>query len=721
MEVAASVVGLLMAGGKIASILQEFLSSIKNAPAIAKRLDDEVNQFRYIMLKIQQTVIEGETLNPNRAALIDLNHLCASLTAAVTTFSELEKELDRIKARGTVDFWDRVKWSRAEKKLLNISLRLNRHETSLTLIFTILTSESVRLALSRKERLSSEFDAQSLAASQESEAGSQSIVDSTDTTSDILVVRHEFESSLSSSRAYRRTADSVSLFTLDTLRTRVGRWSMYTAYSNDSVFSMPISLRETTGISLAEKSIAPVLLPIAVDTIYHNEYYRDSHKTHESVWIQTPRFALYFAASEGRYEEVRDLLRRGSYVNECGPNGDTALDIAVQNLHIHTVKTLLLFNARPDPARNYSEFIDHARLQGDKHITPMMKLRGSEEGNIDPIFKQLLRVDVLSPEVERTLLTLSKSHALGPEDFQIQLEVDLCVLAKVRDEAGLKSVIQHSRCLRDGLHTVHKLLLKDRLEELISFALWKVDLLEPGPDFTTALRRRVEEKSLLLIGLLFGVNTYGSMVEGSLRGSLQPSDIAIFRCLLDAGFCEEAILDDYNSPLGPVIISTEKDAMQASLHQAVINDDAESVDLLSTQGVDINTTNVNGETALHLAIQEGHEDIALTLIERGADISTPNMLGNTPLILAAAHHTQRYRFLICRLLDKGANINVAFDNGETLLHLAAEYGWLYQVEIFLERGIDWSARDCDGRTADQCTQDTGIKDMIRETRTRHRR
>ncbi|RPB06650.1 hypothetical protein P167DRAFT_540659 [Morchella conica CCBAS932] len=150
MEVAASIVGLLAASIQVAGMLKLFISSVKNAPATAEQLYNEINRFRFILRRIQDKTISSDAndLSPERATLIDVNLLGSTLTAPVFTFSELEKEMDRIKPRGKLDFWDRVKWMRPEKNLLNTSLRLNRHETSLTLIFSILTWNAILIGAS---------------------------------------------------------------------------------------------------------------------------------------------------------------------------------------------------------------------------------------------------------------------------------------------------------------------------------------------------------------------------------------------------------------------------------------------------------------------------------------------------------------------------------------------------------------------------------------------
>lgn len=139
MEVAASVVGLLAVGTQVAVILQQFISSSVNAPELAQFLKHEIQDFRFVLLKLQPIVLGSVPLNRSRASLIDIDHLSFTLTGCVCTFSILEKEVDRIKSNGKMDFWDRIKWARTEATFAQLLLRLQSHKLSLTLILTVLT------------------------------------------------------------------------------------------------------------------------------------------------------------------------------------------------------------------------------------------------------------------------------------------------------------------------------------------------------------------------------------------------------------------------------------------------------------------------------------------------------------------------------------------------------------------------------------------------------
>jgi ankyrin repeat protein len=80
---------------------------------------------------------------------------------------------------------------------------------------------------------------------------------------------------------------------------------------------------------------------------------------------------------------------------------------------------------------------------------------------------------------------------------------------------------------------------------------------------------------------------------------------------------------------------------------------------------------------------------------------SPNQLnlaeddGQTPLHLAAEHcHSN----VVSLLLRKGAKINIQASDDETPLHLAAQEGCEEVVKLLLAKGADTSAKDKQGRT-----------------------
>jgi len=120
---------------------------------------------------------------------------------------------------------------------------------------------------------------------------------------------------------------------------------------------------------------------------------------------------------------------------------------------------------------------------------------------------------------------------------------------------------------------------------------------------------------------------------------------------------------------------------------------------LVRDGIDINTKDLAGMTALHRACLGGHDDIVRFLVEvDGIALSAQDTKRDTPLIQAAAigHET-----IVRLLLGKGdVDPNTQTRRGETALIRAAGNGHEAVVRLLLERDdVDANAKDMAGRPA----------------------
>lgn len=122
---------------------------------------------------------------------------------------------------------------------------------------------------------------------------------------------------------------------------------------------------------------------------------------------------------------------------------------------------------------------------------------------------------------------------------------------------------------------------------------------------------------------------------------------------------------------------------QNELLNAVREGDRSRVAALLRSGIDPNTRDEAGSTALMHAAAFGSLDILRLLLEAGANPKTANATGSTPLMWAT-HEPARVRLL----LAAGADINASRSDGVTPLVTAALRGNTEVVRILLSAGAD---------------------------------
>ena len=129
---------------------------------------------------------------------------------------------------------------------------------------------------------------------------------------------------------------------------------------------------------------------------------------------------------------------------------------------------------------------------------------------------------------------------------------------------------------------------------------------------------------------------------------------------------------------------------EPALITAAKSQDVATVRLLLADGVDPDTRQADGATALHWAVYRENHDIVAALIAAEADVNSVNRLGASALYLAAKGG---HAGLIERLLDAGADPNLALPMGETLLMTAARSGTAKGVRFLVMAGADVNAAE----------------------------
>ena len=115
--------------------------------------------------------------------------------------------------------------------------------------------------------------------------------------------------------------------------------------------------------------------------------------------------------------------------------------------------------------------------------------------------------------------------------------------------------------------------------------------------------------------------------------------------------------------------------------------------LLRLPALDVNGANAAGEAPLMLAALLGQLDTARKLVARGARV---NKTGWTPLHYACSGPDEG---VIAWLLTQGADINARSPNGSTPLMMAARYGSLDSPGLLLAAGADATLRNEQGLQA----------------------
>ncbi len=119
-----------------------------------------------------------------------------------------------------------------------------------------------------------------------------------------------------------------------------------------------------------------------------------------------------------------------------------------------------------------------------------------------------------------------------------------------------------------------------------------------------------------------------------------------------------------------LLLILSMNAAAESLHQAVTENDLESVQLQLESGVDINQLGSSWYeygSALHLAVQAGHQNIVKLLIDRGAVVDVRDNSDYTPLHNAAWNGNLE---MVKLLLNSGADITARSYSGHTPLACA---------------------------------------------------
>ncbi len=147
-----------------------------------------------------------------------------------------------------------------------------------------------------------------------------------------------------------------------------------------------------------------------------------------------------------------------------------------------------------------------------------------------------------------------------------------------------------------------------------------------------------------------------------------------------------------------------------SLTSAAANGNLEKVKSIIDSGIDINSKDDHGYTALIEASKYGHYDIVKYLITSKAEIDLQGWHCYTALAFA----TERGHLEIAKMLiDAGANINAIDDENNTCFSKTAENGNIEIAKLLIDHGVNIASVDDVGRTPFQYAAENGHANIVK--------
>lgn len=143
--------------------------------------------------------------------------------------------------------------------------------------------------------------------------------------------------------------------------------------------------------------------------------------------------------------------------------------------------------------------------------------------------------------------------------------------------------------------------------------------------------------------------------------------------------------------------------------EAAFHGQTEAVVQALENGMPVNQTDENGNSALMLAAFNGETDTLEALLEAGADPVRVDRNGRNALMFAASGPFPK---AVRMLLENGAVVNTADSTEQfTALMFAAGEGHMEVVNVLLEYGADPDRKDADGDTAASFARERGYTNV----------
>ncbi len=427
------------------------------------------------------------------------------------------------------------------------------------------------------------------------------------------------------------------------------------------------------------------------------------------------RTALHVSVGQGDIVSVVNLLKLPVNLNQRDGLGQTALYAAVAIKNIDMVKVLLdrgaRFRVSDDAGRTplmwaIEQHGDIAFLEQLRRLGCPLAAKSKADGRtalhaaaaanlsevVDYLLQNAVPIDAADGAGKTALHVAveAKAHDMlrrilgagaNPLIRTAEIETPLCIAARGGDEASVDILLTESAVRRT------------------------VNDFRTHKEGFTPLLAAVFENNLAVAEKLLAIGADPNLRDIQGRHSLF---IAV-----DMGYPEMAKLlirhgaDVAKAPTGNV-------TAESMLHRASPARYKEMLKILCDAGADVDTTNVNGRTALYTAIAGNDAAKIATLLELGADPNKPDMNGSRPIDCALVSRGFYNNFEVIKaLLEAGAEPAPGPQNSP--LHLAAAGGYTDIARLLLKykAPVDGREHGSQGATAFMRAAQSGHVELCR--------
>jgi ankyrin repeat protein len=427
---------------------------------------------------------------------------------------------------------------------------------------------------------------------------------------------------------------------------------------------------------------------------------------------------LVAAARSGEIENVRALLKGGAPVDSAEPDGTTALHWAVRADNVEMVRTLLRAGARAGVANRYgitplalaavngnettvglllNAGADPNAASGEGETVLMAAARTGRPGPVKLLLDRGANVNAQEGHYGETALMWAAGHD-HPEVVRLLIArgADPNARTKVLEFPKVKvdlATMVTTAMPRGGMTALILAARQGAIEGAMALADSGADLDLQDPDGTTAI-------------VIAAMNMHFELAAKLAEKGANPNiaDSAGMAALYAAVDMQQPDPLINRPPAKPTGRLSSVELVKVLLeHGANPNQPLKSPTLMRQHNTG-DASLGNGATPLMRAAKIGDLDLMRLLMDNGADpkLAMANQTNTMMVILGGrgartlTPETPAFQ-AIALCLDRGADVNAANANGETLLHLGVNRGEAF-VKLLADRGARVDLKDKTGRT-----------------------